>query len=484
MKLKTILKQLKDVQTKGPKDFIVTGVRSDSRRVGPGNIFVTKKGFQTDGAEYIPDAIKNGAIAIVTDLFNPNLQTVCQIITKDPQKTSLEIAKHYFHEPDQKLQVIGITGTNGKTTTSYLIQHLFNQPDHICGLIGTIETIIHHTRFPSQLTTPDYLDLYKIFSDMKEHDCQSVILEVSSHGIEQQRIDPFDFDIGIFTNLSPEHLDFHGNLENYAKSKKRFFDRLGTNQKTSQAIINADDAQASFIVQNTSAKVWTYGIDMPSDVMAKNIRLTPEGSFFDVYFNDQRESCKTRLIGRHNIYNCLAAIATSLVAGMKLHEIQKKLRSFSFVPGRLQKVNISKPFHVFVDFAHTEEALKNVLCTLKQLTNAKIITLFGCGGDRDRQKRPKMAKVAEDFSDFCVVTSDNPRTENPEKIIQEILEGFSKTHYFVAIDRKQAIQKALSIAKENDIILIAGKGHEQNQIFAHRSEKFDDVETVKQLTEI
>lgn len=475
MKLKLLFQEL-NVQIKGKRDIEITGVSAHSKQVAPGNLFIAKKGFNTDGQLFIDEAIQGGAIAILTDLYNPFINAT-QVITSDPKALEAEIAKRFYKNPSESLFLVAITGTNGKTTTSYLIRHLIEKEKSDCGLIGTIESLIGDHRFPSSLTTPDVITVNKYLSEMVRYGCKSAVMEVTSHALVQQRVENVVFDVAVFTNLSQDHLDYHKTIERYAEAKELLFKQLND---CAVAVINLDDPYSAFMIKNSSAKVLSYAIeDTKADVVAKQIKLFPEGLRCIIQYMGQQELIEVPLIGRFNVYNCLAAIGVALVKGMTLKLIAKKIKTFKTVPGRLEKVNNPKRLHVYVDFAHTDKALENVLITLREFAKGKIITVFGCGGDRDKDKRPKMARSAEKYSDQIILTSDNPRSEDPFDIIEDMKQGLSKKEgFFVEVDRKKAIEKALLLANKEDVVLIAGRGHEQMQIFKDKVIPFSDKEVV------
>ncbi len=483
MKLSILLHKL-DIQIKGKKDLVVTGISAHSKQVAPGNLFIAKRGEKTDGSLFIDEALQGGACAILTDLYNPFLSHVTQVITKNPSLLEGEIARRFYQDPSQKLFLVGITGTNGKTTTSYLIKHLLEEKKAPCGLIGTIENILGDHHLPSQLTTPDVITLNRYFYEMLHKGCLSAVIEVSSHALIQKRIAAIEFDVAVFTNLSQDHLDYHKTMDNYAAAKKLLFSHLTSLQSKSfikTSVINIDDLWGRSLVKEIDSKIITYGIDnAQADLQAKRLKLSFEGSSFVLVYQGEEVEIKTSLIGRFNVYNCLAAIGVALAKGLSLQEIAKKLKAFKGVPGRLQKIPTEKGIHVYVDFAHTPQALESVCKTLKELTKGSLISVFGCGGDRDKDKRPKMATAAEKYCDQMIFTSDNPRREEPEKIIQEMLFGVLHPHkVIVEIDRKKAILQAMALATKKDIVIIAGKGHESTQIFKDKTIAFSDVDIVK-----
>jgi UDP-N-acetylmuramoyl-L-alanyl-D-glutamate--2,6-diaminopimelate ligase len=488
MKLKKLLKDIPNLQIKGPKEIEITGICAHSKLVSPGNLFIAKKGRTVDGSKYIPEALKGGAVAILTDMFDPSLKEVTQIIHPDIDAIEGLISAQFNQHPSDHLFMVGITGTNGKTTTSYLIKHLLDAYRGPCGLIGTIEYLIGSHSYQATHTTPDVARNHRLLREIVNQGCQSAVMEVTSHGLDQKRVQYIDFDIAIFTNLSPEHLDYHKTMENYGKAKNILFKSLSVDTIKKKfpkaAIINADDHYASLVVAGCQAPIITFGIDQKADLQATAIQLSLSGTTFNVNYKEQQLLCEVPLVGRYNVYNTLATIACGLSQGFSLKGILETLKSFKAVPGRLEPVLNDLGVSVYVDFAHTPDALYNVLNCLKEFKKGKIITVFGCGGDRDAQKRPKMAQVVEKLSDMTIVTSDNPRSEKPESIIQEIVKGFQGSDsYFVEVDRRLAILKAIEMAAKDDIVLIAGRGHESYQTFAFHTLEFDDHKVASEICE-
>ncbi|MEI6242265.1 MAG: UDP-N-acetylmuramoyl-L-alanyl-D-glutamate--2,6-diaminopimelate ligase [Chlamydiota bacterium] len=478
MKLKKILEGIECQKIKGSRDIEITGICGDSRFAAPGNLFLAKRGESFDGNAFIVDAIKAGASAIMSEVYNPFLENVVQIVHEDVSSVEAEIAARYYRFPAEELFMVGITGTNGKTTTTYLVKHILDGLQIPSGLIGTVEYITGKNRVVSSRTTPDQISLQKMLREMRMNECSACAMEVSSHGLIQERTKHVDFDVGIFTNLTLDHLDYHKTMEEYAKAKQKLFASLGNN---GVAIINADSSYASFMAEPVKGRVLYYGIDAGCDIKAESISFSPRKSEFVVTYQDQREKFSSHLIGRFNVYNILAAIAVGISRGIPLRVLQSIISTFEQVPGRLERVIHRKNFHVFVDYAHSDDALQNVLLTLREIKKNRILTVFGCGGDRDRSKRSKMGKVSDELSDFTIITSDNPRSEDPKQIIEEIEKGFSSDRYIVELDRKEAITKAVLLALDEDIILIAGKGHEPYQIFSGQTFPFDDRLVAKEI---
>lgn len=480
-KLKTLFEGI-DVEIKGKKETEISGVCGHSRQVAPGDLFIAEKGDKDDGSLYIEEALKAGAAAVLTDLYNPFIN-IPQIIHKNPKGIKSIIAKRFYQDPSNDLYLVGITGTNGKTTTSYLVQHLL-QKDQDCGLIGTIETLIKSSRYPSSLTTPDVLILNKALFEMRKKECRSCVMEVSSHALAQGRVDGVTFDAAIFTNLSQDHLDYHGSMEEYALCKAKLFQKLShdVSKKDRVAILNEDDPYFSIMSNSFEGKKITYGLSASSDVFAKNIEFLPHETRCEIVCFGQSIKIIYPLIGKFNLYNVLAATALAFHKGQKLEEIGVKIESFPQIKGRMQSIKTAKELSIIIDFAHTEKALENVLMTLREFTKKKIILVIGCGGDRDKDKRGKIGQVASMFADHVIFTSDNPRSEDPKMIIQQMLDGASnKKNIEIHIDRKEAIFKAISLAQVDDVVLIAGKGHEMTQTLKDKTVPFSDEKVVIEL---
>lgn len=477
IKLKNLLKRLKIKIYKGAKDIEITGICTNSKLVAPGNLFIAKKGLSHDGAEFIAEAIAAGATAVLTDLYNPFLSDIVQIIHPDVNAIEALLAKEYYHFADEKLFLVGITGTNGKTTTAYLIKHILDKLGSLCGLIGSIEWIIGNHHFPATHTTPDLLTNFKLFHEMALAKCKSCAMEVSSHALDQGRIKGIAFDVAVFTNLDQDHLDYHISIQNYLQAKLSLFSQLMpiAHKRPKTAVINLDSIYAEEIMKNTRAHLLTYGMDTKADLYADQIKLTLVGIECFIHYQGERIKLVSPLIGKHNLYNLLAAVGVALSHGYCLKKIIHSLKSFNQVPGRLEKIANSKGLHVFVDYAHTENALECVLSALKEIKQGKLIVVFGCGGNRDRQKRAKMGNIAEKLADVVIVTTDNPRQEDPQGIVNDILKGCKNPNAILTIlNRKEAIFSAIEKGSSKDIVLIAGKGHETYQVFSQQSVVFDD----------
>ena len=460
------------------KNKRISGLSSNSRRVKKNSIFVAIRGAKEDGSKFINEAVERGAKFVVCDSKAKvnRLKSAAFIKVKDTRLALAELAVRFYRNPSRKVKVIGITGTNGKTTITYLLEAILKEAKISSGVIGTINYRFKNKVILAKNTTPGPLELQSILARMEKEKIKYAVMEVSSHALDQERVSQVRFHSAVFTNLTQDHLDYHKTLEGYFKAKLKLFKTLGPG---AFAVINNDDKYAARIKKITRAKIITYGIDDQADIAAGNIKFDVKHTEFDLLFCGRKIKFRINLIGRHNVYNALAGIAWALKAGIGLKAIKSALEKFAFVPGRLEQIHSKKGFCVFVDYAHTDDALKNVLTALRQLSPGKIITLFGCGGERDRLKRPKMGRVASVLSDFAVITSDNPRSEDPAAIIRDIRKGIKNNNYCVIPDRKKAIRKSLSLAGRGDIVLLAGKGHENYQVLKNRTICFDDRKEVR-----
>lgn len=468
MKLKRLLTRVPLTVYRGNKEIEITGLATHSKRVAPGNLFIAKKGFRDDGSAYIEEAIAAGAVAILSDMGNPFLKEVVQLTHPNIAEVEGKLAAAFYEYPAQELVTIGVTGTNGKTTTCYLIKHLLDALGMPTGLIGTIEYIRAQMRSPAERTTPDVITNHKLLREMRAHQCQAVVMEVSSHALDQGRVNEIDFQIALFTNLTHEHLDYHGTIEAYAAAKAKLFTSLSPH---ATAIINLESPWAEKMVENCPARIITYGFSPQATLYAHEIFLSAIQSTFKLTLGSETISFSSPLIGRYNILNLLGAIGVLIARGVPLKTLPPLVASFDKVRGRLERVG---DHPVFIDYAHTPDGLEKVLRTLQEIKKQRLIVVFGCGGDRDRLKRPLMGAIAQKFADIAIVTSDNPRSEDPMAIIKEIAAGFDKTKPFIEVDRKKAIEQAISIAESTDMVLIAGKGHETTQVYAHKTLPFDD----------
>ena len=477
--LKDILYKVSIEAVEGSTNQAFTDLHFDSRKVGLNDIFVAIKGTDADGHHYIKKAVDQGAIAIVCEKF-PELKIngVTYIQVKDTHEALAYMASNFYDNPSSNLKLIGVTGTNGKTTVTSLLFQLFQKLGFATGLISTVKILIDNKEFPTQLTTPDSITINKYLKQMQDAGVEYVFMEVSSHGIDQKRSLGLDFDVAVFTNLSHDHLDYHKTFEAYRDVKKQLFDQL---KKTAYAITNIDDKNGEYMLQNTKAKKYTYALKSYADFKAKVI----ENSFSGLHLKINEQDLWTKVIGEFNAYNLLAVYAVSNLMELDELESLKFLSQLQPVEGRFEHYKSSnEEISAIVDYAHTPDALKNVLNTINSIRtrNENVITIVGCGGNRDKTKRPKMGKIASQLSDQVILTSDNPRDEDPEQIINDIEVGIEAQHQHKVLnitDRKEAIKTACKIAKAKDIILIAGKGHETYQIIKGERRDFDDMEIVK-----
>lgn len=451
----------------------ITSVCYSSRDCIPGSVFVCIKGFQTDGHKYIGDALKRGAVCVVASDVQP--EDVPCVLVKDTRKALALMGCNWFQHPSKKFQLIGITGTNGKTSTTYMIKSILEEGGRKVGLIGTNHNMIGDKVLPTDRTTPESFELQKLFAEMVEEGVDTVVMEVSSHSLALDRVYGCAFDVGVFTNLTQDHLDFHKTMEAYLEAKAKLFTMCTV------GIINRDDPAADALLKASTAQNFTYGMERNDcSVMAKNVRMTAKGVEFELLHDDAIDRIRMNIPGRFTVYNALAAITTCLTLGVPSEQIKQGLWKIQGVKGRIEVVPTVTPYTVIIDYAHTPDGLVNVINSVKDFAKGRVITLFGCGGDRDRTKRPIMGKVASDLSDFCIVTSDNPRSEDPQAIVNDILEGMkdAKCGYDVVVNRKEAIAHALRIAQPDDIIILAGKGHETYQILKEGTIHFDEREVV------
>jgi len=487
MQLKQLLQQITPVSVDGSLETEVAGIAYDSRRITPGMLFVAIPGQNTDGHEYISTALERGASAVVCERNGIVPQKATKIKVKDVREALSRLASSYYQQPSSKLKVIGVTGTNGKTTVSFMIKSMLEQAGVKTGLMGTVHYEVGERVIPAQRTTPEALEVQYMMSQMVRAGCQACVMEVSSHALEQKRVLDVEFDVAIFTNLTHDHLDYHKNMENYFAAKSKLFTAIGQGRKKAAAVINIDDSYGARLAEQSKVEiVLTYGIEKSARLRATQIELSASGSRFAVETPEESFQCRIPLIGRHNIYNSLAAIGAGLALKIKVADILKALSRMPPVPGRLQRVDAGQPFGVYVDYAHTDDALRNVLRTVKEITEGRILLGFGCGGNRDAAKRAKMGRIAAELADFTIITSDNPRKEVPEKIAAQIEEGYQSARregYVIELDRQRAIAQLLGKAEAGDTVLIAGKGHETYQEFQDTVVPFDDCVHAREALE-
>jgi UDP-N-acetylmuramoyl-L-alanyl-D-glutamate--2,6-diaminopimelate ligase len=489
VKLAELLTQISVRKSSGTLDLNIEGISQDSRSVRPGDLFLCIKGFKTNGHHYLKQAADDGAVAAVVSEWPAEDYGLTIIQVEEVNGPVIKaIAGAFYGYPDRRLKLIGVIGTNGKTTSTYLVKSVLEAAGHSVGLIGTIANLIKDRRLETSNTTPGVLELQKLFAMMVEAGVEYVVMEVSSHSIDQGRVSGLEFIGGIFTNITQDHLDYHGTFEEYFRVKSSFFRQLPTH---SWAAINRDDPHAEELIAQISAKVITYGVKeaaaVQADVRADSVNVSHSGVSFMTLSKLGRLRFELDLMGYFNVYNSLGAIAAGLAMGIDLETIKRGLEKVTGVPGRFEAVPGAASFGVIVDYAHTPDGLENILNSARGLTDGRVLLVFGCGGDRDRTKRPQMGALAALKADFTIITSDNPRSEDPRRIIGDIEAGLYKANpaarYLVEADRAVAIRKIIAMAEDSDIVVIAGKGHETYQIFADRTIHFDDREIAREALE-
>ncbi|WZL74734.1 UDP-N-acetylmuramoyl-L-alanyl-D-glutamate--2,6-diaminopimelate ligase [Clostridiaceae bacterium 35-E11] len=481
MKLSELIKDVEVVKTTDGMNIEITGVAYDSRKIQANDVFVCVEGFKVDGHNYIEEAMKKGAKALIVEKDIMPINDIPVIKVDDSRKALAVISSNFYRNPTKDMNIIGVTGTNGKTTTTHLIKNILETNHVPSGLIGTISYQILDKEYKANNTTPESLELQRLFREMLDDNVDTCVMEVSSHSLDMNRVAGIQYNVGVFTNLTPDHMDYHVNIENYKNAKTKLF------YQTSLAnIINIDDPYGKEIahqIKDLKVSLVTYGVKRDADIYAQNIRISPKGTHFALITPKFRGNVKIATPGMFSVYNALAASAVCYVLGYDFEQIRKGLESIQGVPGRFESVQDTGDYTIIVDYAHTPDALENALNTMKEFAEGKIITVFGCGGDRDKTKRPMMGAVAGRLSDYCIITSDNPRSEEPKAIIDDIEVGIKDTSckYKKIVDRKEAIKKAIEISKPKDIILIAGKGHETYQILGDKVIHFDDKEIAQKI---
>jgi UDP-N-acetylmuramoyl-L-alanyl-D-glutamate--2,6-diaminopimelate ligase len=486
MQLKTLLSALAPTAVDGPTDREITSLAYDSRRVQPGALFVALKGEKADGAEFIAQAVEKGAEAVVSETRELKSRAT-NVVVPNAREALADLASEFYENPSNHLKVIGVTGTNGKTTTAFLVKHICQQALLRCGLLGTVRYEIGDRILPATRTTPESLDVHELLWQMRAAGCKAAAMEVSSHALVQARVRGVEFDAAIFTNLTQDHLDYHRTMEAYFGAKSLLFANLAAQKRKKKpaAIINIDDRYGAKLVARfrQELRLTTYGVGVQTDFRASNVRIDFHGTSYQLDAAGRSYLVRLPLIGYFNVYNSLAALAAAHAVGVDVRTGVLALASAPAVPGRLEPVPAMRQFKVFVDYAHTDDALLNVIKTCRELNPARLIVVFGCGGDRDRTKRPRMGAVVDANADYAIVTSDNPRREDPSAIIGEITPAMRRGKFEVMVDRKDAIRRAVEMAASRDIILIAGKGHETYQEFADHTVPFDDVAVATQALE-
>src|ERR1700722_17575999 len=485
MQLADLIQQLSAKSIHGSVDREITGVRYDSRRVTAGNLFVAVRGAAFDGHSFIEQAIDKGAIAVVGEQAAFS-QRATAIVVEDSREALAQLAATFFGYPSRKLKIIGVTGTNGKSTTTFLIKHLLERANQSTGLIGTVQYEVGERRLPAARTTPESLDLQELLRQCVEAGCRNVVIEVSSYALSQGRSNEIEFDVGAFTNLTQDHLDFHRGMKDYFQAKARLFEGLRQSaKKDRKAVINIDDPYGQQLVGRfgRDLPIITYGMGARAEFRASDFKVEMNGTSYRLDAKDKSYLVRLPLIGRFNIYNSLAALAAACAVGLDVRNAVLALAKAPQIPRRLEAVPAKRKFQVFVDYAHTDDALLNVVKTCRDLNPNRLILVFGCGGNRDRTKRPLMGAVADQYADYAFITSDNPRKEDPEEIIRDVEAGFQQKNYEKVVDRREAIGRAIAMAQPRDIVLIAGKGHEKYQEFSDHTIPFDDVEIASRALE-
>lgn len=481
-KLSRLLNSYPVINLLGTMDREIVSIAYDSRKVEEGGLFVAIPGMKHDGVKFIRQALDKKAQAYVTqapveETQGLNIGDVTAVHVKDARHALAWLAAEFYERPSKHINLVGITGTNGKTTLSYLLENIYRQKGEKCGVIGSINYRYDGKFFPSPMTTPESMEINRMLAEMVEQNIHNCFLEVSSHSLLLQRVRELRFAVGVLTNFSRDHLDFHESMEHYKNTKKSFFNEYIVDKQA----LNIDDPVGVEIKRENNKTTITTGIDNPADVMAENCSLTGDGIRFTLKtpFGDQ--DIQSPLLGKHNIYNLLSAAAVALIQGLSLEQVTLGIEGIKNIPGRFEKIQMGQDFTVAVDYAHTGDALENALRAARSFTPTNVIVVFGCGGDRDRGKRPDMARVAVEMSDFAVITSDNPRTEDPDQILDDIKKGIPEgaipeKDYTLLSDRREAIEYAISKAQKGSLVLIAGKGHEDYQILKTKTIRFDDRE--------
>lgn len=479
MLLQYLVENLEDKEVIGDLNISINKIEYDSKKIEKGDLFVAINGLKEDGHEYIKEAVDKGAIAVIVSKEHDciNIENITYIKVENTRIALAKVASTYYDNPASKLKMIGITGTKGKTTTAYMIRDILLASGKQTGMIGTIYNTYGDKKIESIRTSPESLDLQKLLKDMVDSKMEYVVMEVSSHALDLNRVYGIHFIIGVFTNLSQDHLDYHKTMDNYLAAKAKLF------ENSDFAIINADDIYTPRLEKLIKCKTAKYGLDNESNITAVDVRVNNSFVDFKMYINKMLQTVTVNIPGRYTVYNSLAAIAVTSMLGCQMDEILSALNEIK-VPGRSEVVDIEKTFAVIIDYAHSPDSLEAILLNTKKYVKGRIICVFGCGGNRDEGKRPLMGEIAGKYADFTVITTDNPREENPKKIMKEIEEGIKKTKglYKVIENRKEAIKFAMRIAWKNDTIIIAGKGHETYQLLkGNKKIKFDEREIVKEI---
>lgn len=480
MNLLILLSELEQKEIRGSVDVEITGIATDSRKVQKGDLFIAIAGTREDGSRYVDDAVRREASAVAGEAGIREIPGVSTIIVPDSRLAAAYLAEAFHGHPSSQIELVGITGTNGKSSTLYLIRSVLDEAGISSSGVGTICYSIGGKTEAALNTTPGPVELSSALRKAVDAGHTHFVMEVSSHALHQYRVEALQFTVAVYTNLSLDHLDYHSTMDEYFNAKRHLFELLSRNPNARCAVICADDARGEDIAATARVDKLTFGIHHPADISASNIEISSSYTAFDIATPSGEVPLTLKLLGRHSVYNAMAAAGACIALGIDLPTIQKGLERLDIVPGRFERVSEGQPFEVIVDYAHTPEAIKLLLDSARSVCKGKLIVVFGAGGDRDRSKRPEMGKLVAGVADFSVITSDNPRSEDPYRIALDIEIGFQKTgkergqHYLVIIDRREAIEEALATAEAGDMVIIAGKGHETYQVFKDKTVEFDD----------
>jgi len=488
LRLRQLFQPFINFQVTNAENPDVVNITTDSRDVEPGSLFVAVRGHTVDGHRFARQAVERGAVAVMVEEPVAEVPaSIPQVVVPDTRHWSALVADRLFGSPSRELRVIGVTGTNGKTTVTHIVRHLLDSTGRKAGLIGTVGAKLGQASWPLPNTTPEAVEVHRWLRRFVDAGATHAVMEVSSHALVERRAAGVSFACAAFTNLTQDHLDFHGTMERYAGAKALLFSRLGNGTgddpaRSVYAVINADDPWSWVMAEASAAPILTYGMERAADVRARDVRLSASGARFFVDSPAGAFEIEMPLIGRFNVYNTLAAVAIALVEGLTPTEIQEGIRSYPSVPGRMERIDEGQPFSVFVDYAHTPDGLENVLASVREFAPARVLVVVGCGGDRDRTKRPKMAEVAVRLADRAIFTSDNPRSEDPVAILADMRGGVEPAYAHKVreeVDRRRAIEMAIAEAEPGDVVVIAGKGHEDYQIIGAEKRHFDDREEAR-----
>lgn len=491
--LKDIISTLDVQQVQGDQNVSIQDITADSRAVKPNSLFIALDGATVDGHNYIDKAVAAGAVAVIVSKPVTVPDDVCVITVSDTRQAMMVCVPYFFDYPANRMRMVGVTGTNGKTTTTHMIRHILKAQGHKVGVIGTVHIMIGDTSYPIHNTTPDVVDLQHILHQMVQENVEYCVMEVSSHALALGRVSGVEFDTAVFTNLTQDHLDFHKTFENYLAAKCKLFEQVSASDQVKDnkgAVINIDDSYGHRVMEKTTAPTITYSTLGKGTLNASDVHMSTKNSQYTVNYKGESYPVSMNTTGLFNVYNTLAAIGACLQEGISMEAIDTALKTFSSVPGRFELIEEGQDFAVVVEYAHTPDGLQNILETAKAIKENRIIIVFGCGGDRDATKRPIMGRIAAEYGDKIYVTSDNPRTEDPVQIVKDVEVGVKEalrdgTSYEVIVDRREAINHAIHDAKAGDIVIIAGKGHENYQILKNETIHFDDREEArKALKEI